>query len=147
MGITIKVRDRNNVPKFKRMLKQAEKNKVQVGVFTPASAEKAYAAEYGDPSNQPGPIPARPFMRETANKLGGSKKGALAKTQNVLMTNDVKDALAFMGEAITDIMRNVIYTASTWAAPLAEYTVKKKGHSRPLVDSEDMVRDVTYKVV
>lgn len=105
------------------------------GTYVAAVAE---ANEFGTST-----APARPFFRQMIAKESptwGPKLAAQLKG-----TGDGKKALALMGE---DIQGALIQSINDLTSPaLADSTIKRKGFSKPLIDSAVMVNSTGYRVV
>lgn len=106
------------------------------GTYVAAVAE---ANEFGTST-----APARPFFRTMIAKesptWGPKLAGALQHTNG-----DGDKALALMGE---DIQGALIQSINDLTSPaLAESTIKRKGFSKPLIDSAVMVNSTAYRVV
>ena len=88
-------------------------------------------------------IPPRPFFSNMIADKSDEWPSAIA---NLLPANnyDVERVLALAGEAIAGQLRQSI--VDTNAPPLAESTIARKGHSKPLVDTGHMLRSVSYEV-
>jgi hypothetical protein len=96
--------------------------------------------EFGAPAAG---IPPRPFFRNMiADKSPewGSAIGQLMVSQNY----DVERVLSMAGEAIAGQLRQSI--VDTNSPPLAESTIARKGHSKPLIDTGHMLQSVSYEV-
>jgi len=107
----------------------------------------AYWNEYGIG------VPERPFMR-SAFDVGLpliSKKaievGRAIAVPRVLTSTAVKAKLTSLGVFMEKMIIGRIGTAIEWAEPLAPYTVRKKGHPRPLVETGALVSAIASKVV
>lgn len=95
--------------------------------------------EFGNPANNQ---PPRPFFRnaiseheaEWGEKMAALIEGGLA----------VDDALSTLGEIISDDIRESIRKLETPA--LSPVTVAKKGFSKPLIDTGNMLNSVSYEV-
>ncbi|MGT3185549.1 hypothetical protein ACVSXV_22910 [Yersinia enterocolitica] len=95
--------------------------------------------EFGNPANNQ---PPRPFFRnaiseheaEWGEKMAALIEGGLA----------VDDALSTLGEIISDDIRESIRKFETPA--LSPVTVAKKGFSKPLIDTGNMLNSVSYEV-
>lgn len=59
---------------------------------------------------------------------------------------DPIDELAKIGAKVAGFVRDKIRTAKSWAEPLADPTVKRKGHDVPLRDTEKMLENVTWAI-
>lgn len=87
--------------------------------------------------------PPRPFFRSMIAKEAPSwpgKMAALAKNSNF----DGAKVLALMGEDITGALQQSITDFTD--PPLAASTIARKGFDKPLVDSGQMLRAVSYEV-
>lgn len=92
-------------------------------------------------------IPARPFMRKTADDaerpLGGFASGLARNVLNGRMTaNQVLDGLGVWYQAR---IRATVRSSQSWAAPNAPSTIKAKGSSVPLIDHSVMVGAINYE--
>lgn len=88
-------------------------------------------------------IPPRPFF---SNMIADKSEEWPSAIANLLPANnyDVERVLALAGEAIAGQLRQSI--VDTNAPPLAESTIARKGHSKPLVDTGHMLQSVSYEV-
>lgn len=88
-------------------------------------------------------IPPRPFFSNMIVDKSPEWGPAIGQ---LMVDNDydVARVLALSGEAIAGQLRQSI--ADTNSPPLAESTIKRKGHSKPLVDTGHMLRSVSYEV-
>lgn len=92
-------------------------------------------------------IPARPFMRRTADTAEG-KVSAAAKTlaKNLvagrLNVNQVLDQLGLLYQSL---IRNTIRSTPSWAAPNAPATIRRKKSSVPLIDTGMMLGAVDFE--
>lgn len=57
---------------------------------------------------------------------------------------DAARTLAMVGEAVTGQLRQAI--VDTWAPPLAESTIRRKGFDKPLVETGHMLNSADYEV-
>lgn len=88
-------------------------------------------------------IPPRPFFRN----MIASKQGEWPKAIAGLLkqTNyDAQKTLRLTGEAIAGQLRQSII--DTNSPPLKPATIRRKGFSKPLVDTSHMLRSVDYEV-
>jgi len=51
-----------------------------------------------------------------------------------------------MGESVRDVIEERIDSSRQWAAPLKPYTIERKGHDQPLIDTEEMYDSITIRV-
>jgi hypothetical protein len=92
-------------------------------------------------------IPARPFMRRTADQsrqflapfVSGLTKRMI---EHKLSVSQVMNQLGLFYQ---DKIRNTIRSSPTWAVPNAPSTIKKKGSSVPLIDTGAMLGAVDYE--
>jgi len=101
-------------------------------------AEVAAYAEFGTATSPP-----RPFFRAMISKHSKTWGPDLAKVLKAV-DYDVDRALALMGEKIAGDLRQSII--DTNAPPLKASTVKRKGFSKPLIDTSHMLHSVDYEV-
>lgn len=96
--------------------------------------------EFGAPSVG---IPPRPYFR---NMVAAKSPGWPATLANLLRTNnyDAQAALELMGEGIKGQLQQSIQ--DTNEPPLRPATIRRKGHSKPLIDSGHMINSVDYDI-
>lgn len=89
-------------------------------------------------------IPPRPFFRNMIAKKSPEWPAAVGA---LLVANDydVERTLDQVGFAIAGQLRESIQ--QTNAPPLAESTIRRKGHDKPLVDTGHMLNSVDHEVV
>jgi hypothetical protein len=90
------------------------------------------------------PAPPRPFFRNMISKEStswGSKMAGLAKATDY----DGKRVLGMMGKDIRDALEQSIRDFTT--PGLADSTIKRKGFSKPLIDTTTMVNAPDFRVV
>lgn len=114
---------------------------VTVGFYDESNATKAAVNEYGTDR-----IPERPFMR-TALDANASRYFDLFQA-GLSSTVDGKGAGARLAtrlgvEARNDIIESI--QSGQWT-PNAPSTIESKGSSKPLVDTGEMQRALTFKV-
>src|SRR5574340_742970 len=116
---------------------------VQVGWLGNVNEENgtpvAYVAtihEYGSPGEG---IPARPMLGPTmkANTEAYLQFLRLATKRVQNGQSSGQDALDTLGEVVAGDVRKTISQVSS--PPLKPATIKRKGHSKPLIDSETMM--------
>lgn len=88
-------------------------------------------------------MPPRPFFRNMVNDKSGEWPTAIA---GLLKSTDmdVDKTLMLTGEAIKGQLQESINSLTS--PPLAQSTIDRKGHSKPLIDTSVMVNSVDYKV-
>lgn len=104
----------------------------------------AGAMEYGTPT-----IPARPFLRHTHEVAADRNRDRLRKAVSDVVDGraEPEDAMAVVGKAFAAEIVDTIDRSQEWAKPLAASTVRAKGHSVPLIETQLMRDSVTYTVV
>jgi len=127
----------DKMPHLMAIIRQLKKRKIAVGIFDSKNASKAYKMEYGDPTNKPGPIPPRPFMRRAIQNMPTVKVSFIE-----LWAKGVKNSLNEVGLQFVDVIKKSIDDAKFWAMPLRPYTVRKKGHDEPLKDTLEMYNSI-----
>lgn len=87
--------------------------------------------------------PPRPFFRNMIQAKSPEWPAAIA---GLLQSTDcdVDKTLMLTGEAIKGQLQESINTLTS--PPLAESTIARKGHSKPLIDTSVMVNSVDYDV-
>jgi len=107
--------------------------------------EYAYLNEFGTEH-----IPARPFLRRTADEAKGGPLSAHARNlvagliRGRLTVDGVLDGVGLWFRAR---VQATIRSAKSWAVPNAPYTIKRKGSSFPLIDDGRMAENVDYEKV
>lgn len=100
----------------------------------------AAANEFGDPGMN---RPARPFFRRMLaeqSPLWGDEFGKIALAVNY----DAQTLFSLMGERIKDQLQDSIREFTDPA--LAQSTIDRKGHAKPLIDTSHMLNSVDYDV-
>lgn len=92
------------------------------------------------------PIDSRPFMSYSALFIERSRniRQAIAKNKELRFSIDEYTAHV-LGEYAVKIVRNTIKRRELYK-PLAESTVEKKGHDRPLIDTRLLIDSIDYSV-
>ncbi len=95
-------------------------------------------------SDTGGDIPARPFLRTTMQMHRRKYEKMLARAvKNQLEKGTSLDAdMGLIGQQAAADMKKV--ARSNMPPPNAEYTIKKKGSSKTLVDSGQMINAISY---
>lgn len=134
-----------------RVPEELADKEVQVGWLGNVNEENgtpvAYVAtihEYGSPGEG---IPARPMLGPTMkeNTEAYLKFLKLAVKQVQDGKSNGQDALDTLGELVEGDVRKTISQVTSPQLKLA--TVRRKGHSKPLIDSETMLDAVTHEIV
>lgn len=93
-------------------------------------------------------IPARPFMRRTAD----TQENALrAYTQRLIPgllggRRTVEDTLMAVGLWYQSAMRRTIRQSPSWARPNSEATIENKGSSVPLIDHGVLINSIDFEI-
>lgn len=99
----------------------------------------AWINEYGRPDHNQ---PPRPFFRQMIVKESNSWQG---KIKRLLMKYDSLKTLKMMGE---DIKGAIVESINELLVPpLSPITIKKKGFSKPLIETGIMKKTVDFKVI
>lgn len=130
--------------KLRRTLKQLTGVRIRVGFFDRESATIAAFQEFGTVN-----IPARPFIRSAIEVEQGELREALALVMKGVYEGrfSAKVAAQTLADFIKRLILKRIDTASSWAVRLADPTIAKKGHARPLVDTGAMRAALRVEVV
>lgn len=107
----------------------------------PAVAYVATIHEFGTEH-----IPARPFMRPAVDEHGAEwmqllAQGARRAAEGGISARDVLEMVTL--KAAGDVAKKIQAVTSPALSPI---TVKRKGHSKPLIDTGQMFQSVTGKV-
>lgn len=95
--------------------------------------------EFGNPANNQ---PPRPFFRNAISDHETEWQNAAEKLAKG--GADIADVLSTLGEVIAGDIRESIRKLDT--PPLSPVTVAKKGFSKPLIDTSDMLNSISYEV-
>lgn len=110
------------------------------------NAQIASIHEYGL-----GKVPARPFIRPPFDKNHKTYVDMLAKGLRKAMRNLNPRAfpmlLELIGQKMVADIKNYVTQGTGVPPPLSPATIKRKGSSRPLVDTGQLLNSVTYQVV
>lgn len=117
---------------------------VRVGVLEDATypdgtsvAQVAFWNEYGTSTT-----PSRGFFRYTVNE---NRKNWVLSTKNLMkLHKDPKQVMGLMGEHIKG---QIVQSIVSWSdPPNAPYTVAKKGFNKPLIDTGQMSRSISWEL-
>ena len=97
----------------------------------------AFWNEYGTKTS-----PVRAFFRTT---VSDQKKNWVLSVQNLMkMHDDPKKVMGLMGEHMRG---QIVQSINTWTdPPNAPYTVRMKGFQKPLVESGQLMRSISFEV-
>lgn len=124
---------------------------VKVGIFggKSGSADGVAVVDYAI-FNELGTstIPARPFLRTTADQQRGNvaKIGGNLAQQVMTGRQSVGGALGTLGQWFSDRVAATIRGSKGWAAPLAPSTIARKGSSTPLIDQGRLINAIRHEV-
>jgi hypothetical protein len=106
-------------------------------------ADVAQWMEYGTAK-----IPPRPFMAQARLRVQ-EVLDVLHKEQTSIVNGNRRPETAMrrVAQKMATLAHQSIDDAPTWAAPLAESTVAKKGHDRPLYETGRLRDSVYWQVV
>ena len=116
------------------------------GKSSPESTYKAYVNEFGTmttgilSSDKQSTIPSRPFMQQSIPKMRENISKVLVGTK----ARNLDTKLRNLGYTMADAIEK-----SAWDGSFVEnapYTIEKKGRDQPLIDTGDMVNDITSQV-
>lgn len=93
-------------------------------------------------------IPERPMMQLVFDEKAGELEAFMEREVQAILDlkRTAKQALNRMGMKAVALLQNKITDSPSWAEPLAQSTIDKKGSTKPLVDSGDMRARVTYAI-
>lgn len=124
--------------------------KANIGVFDPTVADYAAIQEFGQISRPK--IPARPFLSSTMiYKSDDSRAWVADNTEAIVGTmlqGDLNATAQMVGDKWAEYIADFIKARGlgTWE-PLANYTIRKKGHDVPLIDSGEMLKAIECEVL
>lgn len=133
----------NNLLKGKMKLKVGFLENSQYTDENITTPQVAANNEYGHITKDGKHVPARPFMQQTVQK--NSKKWFDIFEKKLVEFNfDVNKTLNFLGLVAMENVKETIVNGNY--APLSQYTIDKKGHSKPLIDTKHMLNSVDYEI-
>ena len=139
---------REGLQKLIKHIDSLKKQDVYVGVTASSNGMRgnaliAMVMEYGSPVNK---IPARSFLVSTIVENGDKYAKIIAETIPQAIKNGMskEDAYARLGTmAMNDVKLKIVNGPFT---PLKDATVKRKGSSKPLVDTGALRQSITWEV-
>ncbi len=148
MGVRIKDRITLDGVKFQKMLKELAEKEVRVG-FQHGKAVEDDGTDICDIAawNELGTvhIPARPFLRQSVDdNLSKINSFLQEKKKDLVHGASAEQVLKEIGIFQKDLIQEKITDGSF--APNAPSTVKKKGSSKPLIDTGRMRQSVNYEI-
>lgn len=148
MGIKFRDRLTPEGQRFFRELGELKKLEVRVG-FQRGDAQEEDGTDMCDVAayNELGTdhIPARPFIRQSVDDNESKIKSFLkGEVKDFAQGKSAEQILKEIGIFQKDLMQDKITSGSF--APNAESTIKKKGSSKPLVDTGRMRQSVNYVI-
>lgn len=110
------------------------------------NAELASIHEFGLGNVPPRPFIRPPFVVHKPEYLTLLRKG-YAQAMKSNNPDSFRRVLALIGAKMAADIRNYVTQGPGVSPPLAATTVARKGSSRPLVDTGQMIRAVDYEVI
>lgn len=148
MAVRIKDKVTADGKKFEKMLKELAEKEVRVG-FQHGKATEEDGTDICDIAawNELGTvhIPARPFLRMSVDDNESKINSFLqSKKKQLASGTSAEQILKEIGIFQKDLIQEKITEGSF--EPNAESTVKKKGSSKPLIDTGRMRQSVNYEI-
>jgi bifunctional DNA-binding transcriptional regulator/antitoxin component of YhaV-PrlF toxin-antitoxin module len=154
--INVKFKDKNNIPKLRRTLKELESYVVEVGVFSsddnqePSYVMIANVHEFGVTiQKEKGSItiPERSFMRSTFDMKSGDWLEFVKRQLKLVINFKIEPKILWerLGALMVADIQEAITDLDT--PPNAPATIAKKGSSNPLIDTGGLRGRITYRVV
>lgn len=148
MSINITERLTSDGKKFEQMLKKLADKEVRIG-FQKGEATEADGTDICDIAawNELGTenMPARPFLRKSVDENTAKINGFLSGLKDDIVNGaSAENVLEQIGIFQKDLIQEKITNGSY--EPNAASTVKKKGSSKPLIDSGRMRQSVNYVI-
>lgn len=148
MGVRITDRMTSEGKKFEKMLKELADKQVRVG-FQRGEATEEDGTDVCDVAawNELGTVnmPSRPFLRKSVDENAGKINNFLQSTKADLLRGvSAEQVLKEIGMFQKDLIQEKITEGSY--APNAASTVKRKGSSKPLIDTGRMRQSVNYVI-
>lgn len=93
-------------------------------------------------------IPSRPFVRTGLAKYKNEIAEAIKAAFRAVLGGSAtpEQAQADVGERMVEAVQQTILDARSWAKPLAESTIERKGHDDPLIESGAVYDATSYAV-
>lgn len=136
----VKVINHVNINKILKDITSLDGTVVSAGVMDSKNATKAAINEYGTSK-----IPQRPFMRTAVSRHGKSWGEKSAKSvQSVIKCMPISQVTELVGMQMKSDISSTL-TNGPWT-PNSVVTIAKKGSSRPLIDTGELMASITYKV-
>jgi hypothetical protein len=136
-----------------RQMEEADRRELLVGFPAGGAARRegeinnatlAYIHEHGSPARN---IPARPFLAPGLKRAQSAMVGVLKAAIAAAVRGDrgaVERGLNQAGVIGVDSVQHQIRTGPH--APLKAATIRRKGSSKPLIDTGQMLQSVTYVI-
>lgn len=152
MANTVKVRDRG-LRDLKKRLKKSGQSFVKVGIFgeeadaTHAGTKRSNVEIAGFHEFGTGTIPQRSFLRATVD----AEEGKIKKLQRTISRNMLKrritekKGLGLIGTFVTGEIQKRIRGGID--PKLKPATIRRKGSSKQLIDTGQLVQSITWEVV
>lgn len=137
---------------IKTKVKRLEGMGVKVGIRSTAGSQDGVRivdyAVWNEFGTDDGRVPARPFMRQTADKNKRYVAGFISNlARQVLQGISSESALDRIGLMYQAKIRETIRESKSWAVPNATRTIKEKGSSTPLIDHGMLHGAIDYEKV
>lgn len=133
------------IKRLERLGKMEARIAVKAGPYPRGQSvtEVAQWLEYGTER-----MPPRPFMQQARYRFN-EVKSVLRDEQHAIVFGNrtAETAIRRVAQKMGEIVVNSIDDARSWAAPLAQSTVEKKGHDRPLIETEHLRDAIHWQVV
>lgn len=146
MSTSVRRRNPNAIDDLIKFAKKIEKRAVYVGYPASAGGEMVMRASVHQFGSIERNIPPRPFLSEGV-KNGEERYKDIAKRRMspvLLGKVSVEDYHKLVGTTATAEVKKYIREGDF--APLSPMTIKRKGSSKPLIDTGQMRNTVTYEV-
>ncbi len=150
------IKTRDNSPAVQAVLDRADRLEVFVGFFGRSNrrrredgnitnAQLGYIHEHGSPAAN---IPARPFLKPAIEDSGEHLVNILAAgLRRALQSRNVRDVdVAYERTGLAAVSEVQGYMSTARFTPLKPATIKRKGSSRPLIDTGQLRASVTHVV-
>lgn len=109
-------------------------------------ARLAAIHEFGDPSSN---IPERSFLRRAFADPGSQVPRMTERLTRALLNGRIDPAGAFemLGQQAVAEVKATIAAGPPIPPPLKPETIRRKGSSRPLIDTSQLINSITYRVI
>lgn len=141
--MSIKISDKNNIPKALKSLAGVKGKKIETGIFGDGHTAMIGAVhEFGSPKNN---IPERSYLRSSFDESSGEIVDKFEKIlPSIIDGVDGEAVLDGLGQEFKGKVQQKLIALNSPA--LKDETIRRKGSSNPLVDTGNLVGSIDSRV-